>query len=361
MATCSRSSSTSSSCSASSTRPALKLTTQNLDAVSSPKSNTRYYAHLLYVDTPQRERIMSRANSSSNSSVRSQISTRAASDVSSHTSAPSQPPVTPSTKFVLSPIITTPTYMDEHYPLITTTNPSSIPAHIPRSHTCFLAARHMAEIHNLFIRALNSIYNHCLVVEPTAASAGPFLHFCRVFCSILNHHHEIEDTILFPVFEQLLNEPGAMGVNVDGHDAFLPGLHLFEAYVSKTKPEEYCGMTLCNMLERFAGDLVQHLHEEIPTLLDLWRVEDVKGLEKVWAEAEEEGSKGGSVWEAPAFVLGNVDKEMVMDGELCKFPPLPMGLGFAVRKVFSRRYRDVWGFCAFDWEGRRRTVKRMES
>lgn len=117
-------------------------------------------------------------------------------------------------------------------------------------------------------------------------------------------------------------------------------------------------MTLRNILGRFAELLVQHLHEEIPTLVDLWKVGDVKGLEKVWAEAEEEGSKGGSVWEAPMFVLGNVDPGMVMDGELCRFPGLPRGVGWAVKKVLCRRYRDVWGFCAFGWDGRRRRVVR---
>ena len=299
---------------------------------------------------------MSRADSSSNSSTRSQQSLRAPSDTSSHTSSHSQIPVTPSTKFQLSPIVTTPTYIDEHYPLIATINPDSVPADVPRTHPCFHAARHMAEIHNLFIRALNSIHNHALLIQPTNSSAGPFLHYCRVFCSILNHHHEIEDDILFPVFEQLLNEPGAMGCNVDGHDAFLPGLHLFEAYVTKTKPEEYCGMTLRNMLDRFASDLVQHLHQEIPTLLDLWRVEDVAGLDKVSAQAEEKGSKGGSIFEAPMFVLFNVDHELVMDGELCRFPGLPTGIDWAVRHLFMRRYRNVWAFCAFDGAGRRRMV-----
>lgn len=149
-----------------------------------------------------------------------------------------------------------------------------------------------------------------------------------------------------------------MGSNVDGHDAFLPGLGVFEAYVTKTRPEEYCGITLRNILERFAPLLVEHLHEEIPTLIELWRVEDEEGLKKVWAQAEEMGSKGGSVWEAPMFVLGNVDGEMVMDGELCAFPELPRGLGWAVRNLFMRRHREVWGFCAFDWEGSRRVVRR---
>ena len=357
-------SSTSSRGSASSNRPQLKLTTHNLadDEITSPnKPANRYYAHLLYVDTPQRERIMARSisSASSNRSRASSTHSHAASyttatSTSSNPNTKLKPPVTPSAKSILTPI-TTPTYVDEHYPLITTINPDTVPSHIPRTHPAFHCASHMAQIHNLVIRALNSIYNQCL--QPTSPSdTATFLHYCRIFCSLLDHHHEIEDTWLFPEFERLLAQPGSMGVNVAGHDAFLPGLQLFEAYVTKTRPEEYCGMTLRNMLDRFAPLLVEHLHEEIPTMLMMWRV-DAKELEKCWAVAEKMGRSGGSVWEAPAFIMACVDKEMVMDGEPCSFPGAPAAVEWVVRKGLARRFAGVWKWAPFSFEGERRLVR----
>jgi hemerythrin-like domain-containing protein len=213
----------------------------------------------------------------------------------------------------------------------------------------------MAQIHNLLIRALNSIYNQCLLPS-TPSQTASFLHYCRVFTSILHHHHEIEDTWLFPEFERLLAQPGAMAGNVEEHDAFLPGLTLFDAYVSKTRPEEYCGMTLRNMLERFAPLLVEHLHEEIPTILGMWKVE-AKELEKCWAVAEKMGRSGGSVWEAPAMILACVDKEMVMDGEACTFPDAPGVVEWVVRKGLSRRFAEVWRWAPFGMDGVRRVVR----
>lgn len=365
--TATRSSSASSISSRGSSRPHLRLTTHNLTETTTPKATSptpRFYAHLLYVDTPQRERIMARSISSGGTSVRSLASTRShASTHSSNTSQqPPKPPVTPAAHSGLSPI-SSPTYFDEHYPLISSISPATVPAHIPRTHPAFHCARHMAQIHNLLIRALNAIYNHSLRVgvDPSTASStsttetADFLHFCRIWCALLNHHHLIEDTWVFPEFEKLLGAPGAMDVNVAGHDAFLPGLRLFEAYVSRTRPDEYCGMTLRNMLERFAPLLVEHLHEEIPTVLSMWRVE-AKPLGKVWARAEKMGRSGGSVWEAPVMVLACVDREMLIDGALCEFPEVPRGVEMVVRKGLARRFAGVWRFAPFDFEGKRRAI-----
>lgn len=343
-----------------STRPQLRLTTHDLDDNTASKPTTRYYAHLLYVDTPQRERIMARSSSSA-SSVRSLASTR--SHVSSHSSTspsqvPCKPPVTPAARSGLTPL-SSPTYIDEHYPLISSINPTTIPSPIPRTHPAFHCASHMAQIHNLLIRGLNAIHNQCLRVDPSSSSTptetADFLHFCRIWCALLNHHHEIEDTWLFPELEKLLAEPGAMSANVAGHDAFLPGLRLFEAYVSRTQPQEFCGLTLRHMLDRFAPLLVEHLHDEIPTLLGLWRVEAAP-LRKVWAVAEKMGRSGGSLWEAPAMVLACVDREMLMDGAVCAFPEVPWGVETVVRKALARRFAGVWRFAPFDLEGRRRTL-----
>ncbi|ETN42504.1 uncharacterized protein HMPREF1541_01661 [Cyphellophora europaea CBS 101466] len=357
----------------SSARPKLKLTTQDVDNDAKPKTasasnNTRFYAHLLYVTGPERERIMARSISSSSTtsqcsrgSVHSQASSHTSTNSIHASKVPPVPPVTPASQFALS-TVDTPSYVDEHWPLIATTNPDSVPSHIPRTHPAFHCASHMAQVHNLFIRCLNSIYNHSLLLSPS--TTGPnnetasFLQYCRIFTSLLHHHHHVEDTYLFPAFETLLAQPGARSTTTaPQHATFLPGLATFTAYVTRTIPQEYCGLTLRNHLSRFAPGLVQHLHDEIPRILSMWRAPS-PDLAKVWAVADKMGRSAGgsSLWEAPTMVLACVDREMIMDGKLCDFPHMPRPVELLARKVLSRRHADVWRFAPFGFDGVRRVV-----
>jgi hemerythrin-like domain-containing protein len=348
--------STSSRSSNASNRPQLKLTTQNLNVnEDKTSSSNRYYAHLLYVPTPTRNRMMSRGTSSSASSIRSAASNQ--SNPSSHTSANSKPPVTPANKFTFSKN-DAPSYYDEHFPLITTISPDTVPSHIPRTHYAFHCARTMASIHNVLIRCLNSLYNHALRIQPGSTSVPDFLHLTRLWCQVLEHHHHIEESYLFGAFEALLGSSApenAMAANVEGHEAFMANLRLFKIYAERTSPEEFCGMTFRNIIDAFAEEFVEHLHEEIPTMLGMWRV-DSEELKKVWAVADKMGQRQGSLFEVPALILGSCQKGFEIDGEVCTFPDAPWLLEVAVRKVFSRKHASVWRFLPCTLSGERKPI-----
>ena len=300
---------------------------------------TNKYAHLLYVDTPKRTTLMAQSYSSPSSihSVCSEHS--AASNPSSHTSAHS---------------IQMPTYADEHYSLINTIQPELIPSHIPKDHAAIHCARMMSQIHNMVIRALNSSYNHCLTIEPNTQEAGDFLIFNKQLCATLNHHHHTEDD-LFPEIERLLGKPGAMEDNTAGHGKFMGNLRVFEAYVNNTKPSEYNGLTFRHLIEGFAPDLIQHLHDEIPTLTKLY-VLDSRELMKVWKVAEHIATKDTDLYTAAPFTLGCQDKSFKVDGKDSEFSGIPWLVEKAVEKWHARRYAGAWRYCPSDLSGKRRLL-----
>jgi hemerythrin-like domain-containing protein len=266
--------------------------------------------------------------------------------------------VTPANKFAFEKD-DAPAYYDDGFPLINTISPHTVPAHIPRTHYAFHCARTMASIHNVLIRGLNSLYNHALRIEPGSADVSDFLHLARLWCEVLEHHHHIEESYLFGAFESLLGNlapENAMAANVEGHEAFMDGLRLFKAYAERTKPDEYCGMTFRNIINRFADEFVEHLHEEIPTMLGMWRV-DSEELKKVWAVADRMGQRQGSLFEVPALILGSSQKGFEIDGEVCTFPNAPWLLEVAVKKVLSRKHAGVWRFLPCTLNGERKPIR----
>jgi len=248
-----------------------------------------------------------------------------------------------------------PRYVDDHYPLITTIKPQTVPSSIPRTHTAFYVARTMAQIHNTIIRALNASWNHALSVQNNASAVADFLHFNQVLFKILNHHHQVEDDYMFGAIEALLNKPGAMEENTKGHESFAQGLAVFEKYIVVTKPSEFNGVTFRHIIESFAPDLIQHLHDEIPTLLGLYVV-DSRELMKIWKKAEQIATKDADLYTDAPWLLACQDKAFVIDGEKCTFPGMPWLVEAMIRNWQGKRHAGAWSFCPSDLFGRRRLM-----
>ena len=213
----------------------------------------------------------------------------------------------------------------------------------------------MSQIHNTIIRALNSSYNHCLTIEPDTQEATDFLFFNQQLCVTLDHHHHTEDDYLFPEIERLLGKPSAMENNTAGHEKFMEALHVFDAYVNNTKPSEYNGLTFRHMIEAFAPDLIQHLHDEIPTLTKLYVI-DSKELMKVWKVAEHLATKDTDLYTAGPFTLGCQDKSFKVDGKDGEFPGLPWLLERLMEKWHARRHAGAWKYCPSSIRGERKLL-----
>src|SRR5262249_30229061 len=64
-----------------------------------------------------------------------------------------------------------------------------------------------------------------------------------------------------------------MKANVDQHEAFHEPLEAFNTYVQELQkdPTKLDGAKLVSLIDGFAPTLIQHLNDEIPTLLELGR------------------------------------------------------------------------------------------
>lgn len=144
----------------------------------------------------------------------------------------------------------------------------------------------MALTHNIIVRTLNAIYQQAPHVEP--ADVPSFVGFCLTWVSIVSSHHDGEEDECFPAIERMSGEKGIMEVNVEQHAVFHGSLVELQEYLEACRDakETYDGNRLRSMLDGFGEALIQHLHDEIPTLLSLKKYgpDKMKGLPKVFED-----------------------------------------------------------------------------
>ncbi|KAK6385611.1 hypothetical protein LTS17_001181 [Exophiala oligosperma] len=302
------------------------------------------YSHLLYLSETDRQIFTTVTSSSSFRSSRSV-----------HSYQTDTTAVSASTPGTSRMSIQRPRFADDHYPLITTIHPETVPDYVPINHAALWCARQMAQIHNIMIRALNSAWNHAVGIQPSTREAEDFLFFNQQICSTLEHHHRTEDEYFFPTLEAILGRPSAIEKIAKAHESFAEGLAIYQKYVFLTKASEYNGVTLKHIIEAFAPDLIQHLHDEIPALVAL-HVLDSKTVMKVWKSSEQLPARYSDVYVLAPWMLGCQDKSFTIDGHKADFPEMPWVVEFVAKGWFARRHAGAWRFCPSDLNGRRRQI-----
>jgi hemerythrin-like domain-containing protein len=81
----------------------------------------------------------------------------------------------------------------------------------------------MALGHNVLIRGLNSIYLQAPHVVPQ--DYAHFISYALCWAEVLDAHHEIEETSLFPAIERITGEVGVMEKNIEQHRS-LPSIYV---------------------------------------------------------------------------------------------------------------------------------------
>jgi hemerythrin-like domain-containing protein len=142
-------------------------------------------------------------------------------------------------------------------------------------------ATEMTNIHNALLRGLNAIYLQCPQVTELSDTAD-FMLYVKAWGDLVHHHHNLEETILFPEIENLAKKAGkaqaVMATNLDQHHKFEAGLLHTIKYAGDVLDGrvEYNSTELKGLIDGFASELTQHLHDEIETLTGL---EDLDGFE----------------------------------------------------------------------------------
>ena len=155
----------------------------------------------------------------------------------------------------------------------------------------------MAFTHNAIIRGINSIYNQASNLHGTE-DITDFLFFIKAWANWVGHHHNLEETLMFPGFEQVIAKPGFLQANIDQHHAFEPGLKRLEAFANHTPTEDYKCEDLHGIIDDFASGLQEHLRDEIATLLAM-RPYDSAALLKIYRRCEAVAAKQDKVEPSP--------------------------------------------------------------
>jgi hemerythrin-like domain-containing protein len=217
-------------------------------------------------------------------------------------------------------------------------------------------ASEMALVHNAILRGLNSIYLQAPHIVP--ADEKSFVSYIRSWYHTLHTHHKGEETDMFPAIEELAGEPGIMATNRDQHHAFEGAVDRLKKYIDAVEQgkEKYSGAKVVELVDSFGEILVQHLEDEIQTLLGLRKYGEAKmaKLMQVVAEEAQKGMKevgtAGLVW-----VWANIDLEFE-DGRWTDWPPAPAPVKFVVSQVLWRMYGGMAKFGAVDRRGKMRPL-----
>ncbi|KAJ7104009.1 hypothetical protein B0H15DRAFT_808068 [Mycena belliarum] len=206
----------------------------------------------------------------------------------------------------------------------------------------------MSVSHNMFIRGLNALHAQAPGIRPEQVKAFAF--FAISFFEMVETHHNIEETYLFPFYDAKLGA-GAMAGNVAEHASFMPAFAALHAHLKSVHAgaAPYDGAAVAAQLAGFADALVAHLTAEIPTLAAarlraVFTRAELKAMED---ELVKVIMKDISLWTTLPMGLLCHDKSTAP-----YFPPMPAPILWAVQYGFSWRHRDAWEFAPCDVYGR---------
>jgi hemerythrin-like domain-containing protein len=153
----------------------------------------------------------------------------------------------------------------------------------------------MANVHNVLLRGLNSIYLQAPHVTSPPDIADLLL-YTKAWADTVHHHHSLEESIFFPRADALAREAGVqeslMNPNVDQHQLFEPMVQKTMEWVDEVRrgEKEYECKTLLGLIDSFAPVLTKHLHDEIDTLMGLEACDGEK-IKKALTDTANEGLK----------------------------------------------------------------------
>ncbi|KAK3349234.1 hypothetical protein B0T25DRAFT_237648 [Lasiosphaeria hispida] len=250
------------------------------------------------------------------------------------------------------------------FSLITTTSHHVYAPALPSNHHAVRVARLMALTHNTIFRAFNAIYAQAGVVDPSKTKdVADFMTFATFAIAFLDNHHQCEENIFFPMLEAQSGTPGLMTHNVEQHRAFDVPLHALRRYVDEVKSgaARLDAAALRARIQDLAVPLEQHLHDEIPSLLELSGKLSEEAINTCYKALHDEAEGTTDPFRIGPLVLGCQDSTHLMDGEMIQFPELPFRLvPYLVDHIVSRRYAGAWRFCPGTFHGQPRETAFFE-
>ena len=170
------------------------------------------------------------------------------------------------------------------------------------SHSALHAAVEMSHAHNCLLRGLNAI----MIQAPHIPSAGSpgynesdvcdLLIYIQAWVKTVNHHHDVEERIMFPSVEKMTGIEGLLSGALHQHHEFHDGLNdlLRLAEGMQIAPAKYSWVDVKAIIDGFAPALVKHLRDEIGIILSLERF-DSEGLSSCWKKTQDVAKANGKI------------------------------------------------------------------
>ncbi|KAG7113023.1 hypothetical protein HYQ44_009127 [Verticillium longisporum] len=172
-------------------------------------------------------------------------------------------------------------------------------------------AGEMACVHNMIVRGLNSIYLQAPHIPLPEVPA--FIQYSLIWYKLVHLHQSCEEPDFFPLIETISGETGIMSGNVEQHHAFQEELVTFYLYLKEcaNDPTQFSGNRILSSIDSFGRVLVQHLTEEIPTIVGLQRF-GVQKMGQLETRFSEDGKK--NMVRMPVAVLSSPKTEESQTG-----------------------------------------------
>lgn len=234
---------------------------------------------------------------------------------------------------------------------------------------------------------------------PSAGSPGynesdvrDLLIYIQAWVKTVNHHHDVEESVMFPEIEKMAGGEEVFSGAVHQHHEFHDGLVtlLRVADEMQTDLELYSWGKSKAIIDGFAPTLVEHLRDEIRIILGLERF-DSTDLSACWKTAQDYAKANGKIsflvsWSIKSLynafllshrltyiphalyafvaadtnqydlfpqVLGCCDKTYQGGND---FPPFPRLVPYAIVYWFGRTHSGAWRFNPCDFWGQPRPL-----
>ena len=162
----------------------------------------------------------------------------------------------------------------------------------------------MSHAHNCLLRGLNAIMLQAPHI-PSYGSPGhnpsdvrDLLTYIRTWVKTVDHHHHVEETVMFPEIEAMAGDEGEglFSGALHQHREFHDGLDelLRVAKSMQADPSKYSWTTIKAIIDNFAPALVDHLRDEINLILSLERF-DSTALSTCWKKGEDIAKANGRI------------------------------------------------------------------
>lgn len=210
----------------------------------------------------------------------------------------------------------------------------------------------MCHTHNIFIRAVNSIYLQAPFIK-VPSDVEDMLFYTKTLTFTIEAHHDGEEKFLFPGLVTCSGDPTIMIVNQAQHAAFHDALARLTEYCETVATADFSAVEFKRLIESFANDLFAHLRDEIPTILALKTFSESQ-LKPLWTRAEQHITDVCTFDVSFPLAFGCMD--CGFEGGMHHFPPVPAFVKYVVHYWFARKHRGAWRFNPCDMWGRPRAL-----